>query len=184
MAKFILELSIIDIYWDYFDFINAGEMKIPIDNFFTTNDSKSRNPVISKLLKFMGFGELAGTGGEQIFNAARRAKFRFPSINSDLQETYLRIWTVDFADSLEDMSSDEKMILKIVSKTTVALSKKEIVNSTNLSDYQARIAITKLVEEGYIEQIGKARATKYQLKRNFEQKLATLRQEVNDLKIY
>ena len=58
-----------------------------------------------------------------------------------------------------------------------------VAGNTGFNESVYRI-VAKLVEEGYIEQIGKARATKYQLKRNFEQKLATLRQEVNDLKIY
>ena len=82
------EHEVIDIYWDYFDFINAGTMKIPVENFFTTNDSKTRNPVISKLLRLLGFGELAGTGGEQIFNTAVKANFKLPAINSDSETTY------------------------------------------------------------------------------------------------
>lgn len=85
------EHEVINIFEDRFEFINAGMMKIPVENFFTIEDSKVRNAMIVRLLKFIGFGDLAGTGGEKIFNAAIEAKTTLPSIETDAKRTILRI---------------------------------------------------------------------------------------------
>lgn len=176
------EHATINIFWDYFDFVNAGTMKIPIENFFTTNDSKTRNPVISKLLKLMGFGELAGTGGEQIFNAARRAKLKLPAIESNLEKTKLRIWTIDFIDAAHDLNEYESVVLKLLTKTMLPISGKEIREKTGLSVYYARESLNSLIEKGYVEIIGNKRSTRYQLKQSLEQQIASIKQLASDLK--
>ena len=175
------EHEVIDIYWDYFDFINAGTMKIPVENFFTTNDSKTRNPVISKLLRLLGFGELAGTGGEQIFNTAVKANFKLPAINSDSETTYLRIWTVDFA-AAENLSENETMVLKVLTKSRLPLSSKQVREKTGLSVYYAREALNSLIEKSYIETLGNRRSTSYKIKQSWDQQIASIKQLVSDLK--
>ena len=85
------EHEMINISWHDFEFINAGMMKIPVENFFTTEESKAGNVMIARLLKLIGFGECAGTGGEEIFNAAKISKIQLPSIETDAKRTILRI---------------------------------------------------------------------------------------------
>ncbi|GAB2025192.1 putative DNA binding domain-containing protein [Lactovum odontotermitis] len=175
------EHEVIDVFWDYFDFSNAGTMKIPIENFFTTNDSKTRNPVISKLLKLMGFGELAGTGGEQIFHAAQKANFKLPSIESDSEKTVLRIWAIDFV-AAADLDEHEAVILRLLTKETLPISRKEIIEKTDLSVYYVREALNSLMNKGYIETLGNKRSTQYRIKQSLEQQIATIKQLASDLK--
>lgn len=177
------EHSVIDVYWDYYDFTNGGSMKIPKDDFFTTNESKTRNPIISKLLILMGFGERGGTGGEQIFAAARYGKFRFPEIETDIEKTHLRIWTVDFAESIEGINGDEKSVLKLLTKEGVELSKREIQSMTNLSRYYVTKALDTLIKKGYVLETGAGRSTKHILNRTLEQQVATIKQQAADLRI-
>ncbi|MGX6962769.1 RNA-binding domain-containing protein [Vagococcus xieshaowenii] len=177
------EHSIVNVYWDYYDFINGGSMKIPKEDFFTTNESKTRNPIISKLLVFMGYGERGGTGGEQIFAAARYGKFRFPEIDTDIEKTHLRIWSVDFADSIEEIDDHEKMILKLLTKEGEELSKKEIQRITNLSRYYVTKALDTLIKKGYVLETGAGRSTKHIVNRTLEQQVATIKQQAADLRI-
>lgn len=177
------EHSVIDVYWDYYDFKNGGSMKISKEDFFTTNESKTRNPIISKLLVFMGFGERGGTGGEQIFSAARYGKLRFPEIDTNIEKTHLRIWSVDFAESIEGINEDEKLILKLLTKEDMELSKKEIQTRTNLSRYYVTKALDTLIKGEYVLEIGAGRSTKYALNRTVEQRVATIKQQAADLRI-
>lgn len=177
------EHGIINIYWDYYDFINGGTMKIAKEDFFTTNESKTRNTIISKLLIFIGFGERGGTGGEQIFAAAKHGKFRFPEINTDIQKTKLRIWTVDFAESIEGIDENEKQVLKALSKIDGSLSKKELQAETGLSRHYATKSLEKLITADYVLEEGAGRSTRYRLNRTLEQEVATIKQRAADLRI-
>lgn len=143
------EHEVIDIYWDYFDFVNAGAMKIPIENFFTTNASKTRNPA---------------------------------AINSDSEKNYLRIWSVDFADAADNLSKNETIILKVLTKSKMPISSKQVREKTGLSIYYAREALNSLIEKDYIETLGNRRSTLYKIKQSLEQKIASIKQLVYDLK--
>lgn len=177
------EHSVIDIYWDYYDFVNGGSMKISKEDFFTTNESKTRNPIISKLLVLMGFGERGGTGGEQIFAAAKYGRFRFPEIDTDIEKTCLRIWLVDFAESIEGINENEKIVLKLLTKEGIALSKKEIQIKTDLSRYYVTTALDTLIKKEYVLETGAGRSTKHILNRTLEQKVAAIKQQAADLRI-
>ena len=70
---------------------------------------------------------------------------RIGLINSFIQKTKLRIWTVDFAESIEGIDENEKQVLKALSKIDGSLSKKELQAETGLSRHYATKSLEKLI---------------------------------------
>jgi len=166
-----------NVFINYYEFTNPGKMKISPKDFFTTNNSKTRNPIISKLFIQMGKGERAGHGGEKIYESAINNDYRVPIINTDNKQTKLKIWKVDYADSFsgEEISEREREILKcIVSNGSRELSHKQIEDETKLSRSIVSRTLSSLIEKGIIIKSGNARSTKYGILHTEEQLFAQL----------
>lgn len=108
---------------------------------------------------------------------------RIGLINSFIQKTKLRIWTVDFAESIEGIDENEKQVLKALSKIDGSLSKKELQAETGLSRHYATKSLEKLITADYVLEEGAGRSTRYRLNRTLEQKVATIKQRAADLRI-
>ena len=174
--------SAINIYWDYYDFKNTGMMKIPTGNFFTTNDSIYRNPILSKLFANIGFGERGGTGGGIIFNVAADDMVRYPEIQTDLEFTELRVWTVDFVETVGNLSEEERLVFTTIFKSEIPLGRQDLIEITGFTQYKVNVLLAKLTEQNYIEKTGKTISTKYQRKLTPVQKIANIKQMAANLK--
>lgn len=160
---------------NYYEFINPGKMKIASSDFFTTNKSRNRNTVISKLFLQAGYGERAGHGGEKIFESAMVNQFKSPEISTDISQTVLKIWKVDLAKSFsgKEVSERERRIIKvIVSQPERRLSHKQIELETGYSRTIVNRELSSLINKGIIDRVGKARATRYEIKQTQNQVLA------------
>ncbi|KRM16836.1 transcriptional regulator [Companilactobacillus nantensis DSM 16982] len=164
-------------YTNYYEFLNPGKMKIPSEDFFTTNNSKNRNAIISKLFLQVGFGERAGHGGEKIFESAVQNDFRDPIIETNIYQTKLIIWKVDYANSFsgKKIADREREVLRaIISSGIVELSHGKIEEITGYSRYVADKAIYSLVDKEIIEKRGVGRATRFALPTTNEQLIAQI----------
>lgn len=160
---------------NYYEFINPGKMKVPVDSFFTTNRTKYRNPVISKLFVQIGLGERAGHGGEKIYESAIENNLKHPEIESNEEQTKLKIWKVDYADSFSGQEVDdrERAVIKALISTPVhQLTHKQIENKTNLSRTKITDSLNQLMEKDIVEKVGNGRSTKYAIKTTIAQLLA------------
>lgn len=177
---------------NYYEFLNPGKMKIPPEEFFTTNNSKNRNAIISKLFLQVGFGERAGHGGEKIYESSVQNNYRSPEIKTNINQTRLIIWKVDFEDSFsgKEINERERLVLKaIISSPSSAISHKNIEIITGYSRYVADGAISSLLDKKIIEKIGSGRSTKFSTLSTDEQVIAQaqiipdmLRNSLNRLK--
>lgn len=160
---------------NYYEFSNPGKMLVPVETFFSTNQSSSRNPIISKLFVQLGKSERAGHGGEKIYESALINNYRKPEIKSNYQGTKLKIWKVDYADSFsgQEITERERLILKaIISSDNQEMSHKEIEDSTDLSRTKADSSLKSLMKKKIVVKYGNGRATKYGFKQTEEQLLA------------
>lgn len=162
---------------NFYEFTNPGKMKIPSSDFFTSNNSKTRNPVISKLFVQIGNGERAGQGGEKIYQAAVENNFRVPKISTDVRKTNLKIWKVAYLKSFsgKDITDREKAILEsIFVGGSRPLSHKEIERKTGLTRAVTTNAINSLLSKKIIIKYGNARSTRYGVPSTNEQMMAQL----------
>jgi len=177
------ERTIITNYPNYYLFENPGEMLVTPREFFTTFTSKARNSLISSWFVMLGLGERAGTGGGIIIQTAEKIRSRVPEIHSSTKGTSLRIWKVDYADSLEGQTVDDKarMIVKAVTKNGM-LSKAEIIRITALTRSEVDTRLRKLTSEKIIMRHGQSRGTKYSVPMTPSQAIAQLDQTSDLLK--
>lgn len=171
--------------FNYYEFNNPGKMLIPVDDFFTNNNSKSRNPVISKLFVQLGLGERAGHGGEKIMESALENRYRLPEISTDEDKTQLKIWKVDYADSFSNqkINDRERKVLKaILSTSALALSHKDIEKVTGMSRSIVTSILNSLMDKDLVNRIGNARSTKYTIKMTTTQLLAQVEAMPNMLR--
>jgi Predicted transcriptional regulator containing an HTH domain and an uncharacterized domain shared with the mammalian protein Schlafen len=172
----------INIYADLYEFNNPGEMLIPTDKFFTTMESEYRNPTISKLLMIAGYGERAGSGGEQIFKVTK-SNIASPIISSQSHATTLKIWNVTFENKVnedESFTPQERDVLKLLYASS-PLSLKVISEKLDLTRYKTDIILKNLIERNAVIKTGASRATKYEFNKSTTQKISELRRDVMSL---
>lgn len=151
----------IEIYDGWLRFVNPGTMLISISEFVQGGLSKPRNEIIMKLFRLLGESERQGFGGPQIFRIAINNKFRFPEIHTNLESTELKLWHIDLTDSYPELSSEEKIVFECIVKSSGPISRRQIEEIMNLSEYQVRKSLESLLSTDKIEMIGKGPSTKY-----------------------
>lgn len=172
----------INIYDDLYELENPGKMLIPEDKFFTTMESEYRNPTISKLLMIAGYGERAGSGGEQIFKVTK-SNIASPVISSQSHTTILKIWNVTFENKVnedESFTPQEKEVLKILYAGN-QLSLKDISQKLDLTRYKTDLILKNLIQRNAVIKTGASRATKYEFNKSTTQKISELRRDVMSL---
>lgn len=152
------------VYPNYYEFKNPGNMRIPIDKFFTSNETSVRNPIISSLFRAIRIGERAGTGGIELQHFANQFGLKSPEIESDSDSTTLRIWMVDLIDATSNLNDLEKEILTFLTKTKMVASRIEIQKHLKISDKNKVLeTLGHLQERGIVDKNGKGRGTTYSL---------------------
>lgn len=169
----------IEIFDGWLRFINPGTMLISISEFVQGGISKPRNEIIMKLFRLLGESERQGFGGPKIFRSAVNSEFRIPEVHTSLESTELKLWYIDLADSYPDLTTEEKKVFKCIVKATGPISRRNIKELLNLSEYQSRKAIESLLATEKIEMVGKGSATKYSPRIGSNEMIAQLQMIVN-----
>lgn len=114
-----------------------------------------------KMFRLLGASERQGFGGPLIYKTAVENHLRTPEIESDLEHTELRVWSLDLIDSYPDLSEEEKSVLRIVVKSIRPVSINEVEILSRLTDYRIRKNIEHLEEMELLVKVGNGKATKY-----------------------
>ena len=146
---------------DYYEFMNPGDMRVTKEEFIHGSNPKSRNAIISLLLRRVGIAERAGSGGPAIFNAAAKNRLRVPDIEREADKTRIRIWKIDFIRSLGDFTESQKIVVTYAMEHNNQIIMSEMLQAINISNFKARKAVNELVESKTLARYGNGRATKY-----------------------
>lgn len=139
-------------------FTHLGKMLVSVDQFLNAGESRPHNETIFSFFRHLEMAERQGFGGSQIFSTAVENNFKIPDIITNIEETVLSIWNLDYIEGNENLNRNEKELLRVFYEFNV-LSFSEILAKTDLSEHDARLAIDKLIEEGFIKKIGQGKAT-------------------------
>lgn len=154
-------------YNDYIDFYNPGEMKVSKEEFIHGSYSVTRNSIISTLFRRVGIAEKAGSGGPRIFDAANKNHLRDPDVRTTFDSTEIRIWNIDMLESLKGLDDVEKTIVSyVMDKGSFKI--KDIVNSTEYTDYKVRLTVTNLIDKGVLLERGNGKSRMYYINHSEE----------------
>jgi len=73
----------IEIYPDRVTVFNTGYSLVPTDKLLDGGKSQSRNPLIARALRLIGFADISGSGIRAVHRACQRAHRRAPTFESD-----------------------------------------------------------------------------------------------------
>lgn len=167
-------------YNDFYEFKNLGKMKISIPEFIHGGTSKTRNSTISSLFRRIGMSEKAGSGGPKIFDVSEKYKLKIPEVSTTFDSTIVTIWKVDLLSSYQDISKDEKAILKYIIENG-SISKNDVIENNLMTEYRFRESLKTLQNKKYIEIVGKGRSTKYVLPRTSSEQYHIIKQQIKNL---
>lgn len=171
---------VITAYNDFYEFKNPGKMKISIPEFIHGGTSKTRNSTISSLFRRIGMSEKAGSGGPKIFDVSEKYKLKIPEVSTTFDSTIVTIWKVDLLSSYQDISKDEKAILKYIIENG-SISKNDVIENNLMTEYRFRESLKTLQNKKYIEIVGKGRSTKYVLPRTSSEQYHIIKQQIKNL---
>ena len=166
---------VLTVYRDYFEFKNPGKMRIPIERFFTTNETSVRNPIISTLFRTIRIGERAGSGGIELYQFAKEFALKEPRIESDAITTTLQIWMIDLISATPDLNELELKTLSFLTKAMIPVTRRDI--QLALCEENKNIILSTLgtlEEKNLIIKIGNGKATKYSIPYTDEQFVGNL----------
>lgn len=171
----------IEVFDGWLRFVNPGSMLISVSDFVHGGLSKPRNEIIMKAFRLLGASERQGFGGPQIFKSAQNNDYRIPEITTDLEHTELKLWHIDLVHSYPELTEVERDIYGCIIKYSGPISKREIEDMLDLTDYETRKVLTSLLNSDKIEMVGKGPSTKYIPKIGSKEMLTQLHMIVNHL---
>ncbi len=154
----------VDYLEPYYIFSNPGIMKIPVEEFFRGAKSNPRNSILVSLFTRMGAAERAGSGSQKIQNIVIKNNFKEPELETNIEETKLKLWTVQPAEVYPELSDVEQVIYNIISDTDdiKGLSKKNIQDMLkDNNEYTVKAALNRLTSLNLIEKVGGNRNRTY-----------------------
>lgn len=174
----------IEVFDGWMRFINPGTMLISIHEFVQGGISKPRNEIIMKFFRLLGASERQGFGGPQIFKSAKSNDYRIPEIQTNLEYTELKLWYIDLVESYPELNDEEKSVFECIVKAPGSISKREIEDSLNLSEYRVRKVLKDLLDSQKIERVGSGPSTKYIPRIGSAEMLTQLQMFVNRIHQY
>ncbi len=151
-------VSQVEISKDQALFFNAGYSLVSDSGLQSGSRSQSRNPLISRALRLIGFAELAGSGLRSVREAWRNERRKEPLVESDRESNTFTL-TLDWKALPVDEFWQRKLGVQLTSKEAKVLSMsgqrssvtlEEVCTEENLSADEAEEIIEKLTSQALI----------------------------------
>ena len=173
---------------DRFVFSNPGRLRITIQELYGGGITDPRNPNLQKMFQMLGLGEKAGSGFQKILRAWKEQQWYIPDVSEKLEQdlTSVILPMVGFIPEtiekeLRDLVRDNYSSLTELERIILACTHKfgEITNTDiqyfrNEHPRDIGECLKGLVKNGYLEQSGRSRGTRYTLANQSEPDLFSL----------
>ena len=142
-------------------FFNTGRSLVSAEGLIQGGKSQSRNPIVARALRLVGFADLAGSGLRELQRAWRSAKRRPPKMASDkaantftltldwraAPDTYDRFWR----DRLGVRLTEQEALILSLAGDPAGIGSAEAASATGLDLSDAEAALRKLERQVLVE---------------------------------
>lgn len=160
---------------DHICYSNSGLLRMSVEEVLSGGRSLPRNATVQKLLRFVGFGESAGSGYDKILAPSKADGYKVPILyeREGIRATELKLWTIK-EKSMHDIhpitACDFRGLPKIQLVVYMAIRenpmirKPKIAEICSLSDSSVKNALQALKEKGFVEYSGTKKEGGYKVK--------------------
>jgi predicted HTH transcriptional regulator len=136
-------------------FFNPGKSLVPFEGLLDGGKSTSRNPVVSRALRLIGFAELAGSGLYVVRNEWRKTRGVAPKLESSPEANTFTL-TFDWVPSAErvdefwkeklgvKLTPEQARLLPLLASGPLSIEKVASVSGLSLPDTQAAVDYLKI----------------------------------------
>ena len=160
---------------DHVCYSNSGMLRMSIEEVLSGGRSLPRNATVQKLLRFIGFGESAGSGYDKILAPSKVDGYKVPVLyeREGIRATELKLWTVREKKVLDtpviglnDSAKLPKIQLAVylAIKENPMIRKPKIAEICSLNDTSVKNALKALKDKGYVEYVGSKKEGGYKVK--------------------
>ena len=142
-------------------FFNTGRSLVTAEGLIQGGKSQSRNPLVARALRLVGFADLAGSGLRELQRVWRSAKRRPPKIVSDktantftltldwrdVPNTYDKFWK----DRLGAQLTEQEVVILSLAGAAGGIGSEEAASATGLDLSDAEAALRKLQRQVLVE---------------------------------
>ena len=160
---------------DHICYSNSGMLRMSVEEVLNGGRSLPRNATVQRLLRFVGFGESAGSGYDKILAPSKLDGYKAPVLyeREGIRATELKLWTEKEKRELDKpqiTQTEYPKLPDIQLKVYMAIlenpvmRKPKIAELCSLSDISVKNALKTLKEKGCIEYVGPSRSGGYKVK--------------------
>jgi predicted HTH transcriptional regulator len=102
----------IEIHREKVTVFNTGYSLVPTDKLLDGGKSQSRNPLIARALRLIGFAEISGSGIRAVHRACQQARRRAPTFESDKEANTFSL-TLDWSEAADDIDAYWKTLVGV-----------------------------------------------------------------------
>ncbi|WPB80938.1 ATP-binding protein [Archangium violaceum] len=102
----------IEIHREKVTVFNTGYSLVPTDKLLDGGKSQSRNPLIARALRLIGFAEISGSGIRAVHRACQQARRRAPTFESDKDANTFAL-TLDWSEGAVDIDTYWKTLVGV-----------------------------------------------------------------------
>ncbi len=158
---------------DGYEFKNPGNSRVPEAELQIGNHSDPRNPILTRMFRYIGIAEEAGTGIPKIIQAWRNLGLRMAAIDVGTEKYEFRLllrhahlladddrqWLTSIGD---DWSESEQLAL-VVARHEGAVDKDTLCAMTGLHPADCTKVLSRLRSRGHLNLMGWGRRARYEL---------------------
>lgn len=152
----------VEMYDDRIEIISPGGLPkgLSEEDYLSGNISILRNPIIADVFFRLGLIEKFGTGIQRVLESYSKSLIKPGFVFS---ENYIKVTLPKIEVDYPEITKDEEVVYRIIENKE--LSSSQVSNLADFGKTKTLEILNKLVDQGYAEKTGKARATRYKARK-------------------
>lgn len=147
-------------------FANSGTMLVPPEVAACGGSSRTRNPMVARMLSLVGIGEKAGSGFDAMRAGARWAGLPEPELRESFSPDRVNLeYPLKARAGAVDEPADNADRVTGLLRERGTLTRAQVESALGVSKATANNLLASLIARGLVERVGQGKATVYRLRR-------------------